>query len=86
LPGGHPIAYVVTAPRDESDPAPLLPGRWGWLQDALKFKWLDGEKESMSATVTSQRTGKELYLLLLSGVMLLAFGEMVLVRKWNKST
>ena len=76
--GGSSSNYVVGAPRDESDPAPLTDERWAWLQGALKFQRLDSDKDALTAAVASQRTGRELHLPLIGCVMLMALGEMAL--------
>jgi hypothetical protein len=84
FPSGKLSNYVVQAPRDESDPTPVSIERWAWLQNALRFKWLNPEKDALASAVTSERTGKELHLPLLAFVAVLALGEMVLARMWSR--
>ena len=81
---GSSSSYVVSAPRDESDPTPLAVDRWSWLETALKFRRVDAEKNALARVVTAQRTGKELHLALVGCVALLALAEMTLSRLWSK--
>jgi len=60
--------------------------RWAWLQNSLRFKWLDSEKDPMAAQVASQRTGTELHLVLIGMVMALAMVEMGLARNWTRGS
>ncbi len=86
FPSGSQTRYVVNAPRDESDPTPVSTQRWAWLQNSLRFKWLDSEKDPMAAQVASQRTGTGLHMVLIGVVIALALVEMALVRNWAKGS
>jgi hypothetical protein len=70
----------VHPPREESDLTPLGEERWVWLQSALGFVRIDPAVQPLRDTLGTGREGRELWVVALSGVLLLLVVEMLVAR------
>lgn len=82
--GRRVLHYVVGPSREESDLAALREADWEGLKRALGFELVDVTGEGVTAQLSREREGRELWLYLLVGVMLLGVGELWLARRWTR--
>jgi hypothetical protein len=82
--GERRVHFVVATPREESDLTPLDEARWQSLQKSLHFTRIDPDREKLAAAIGGGRSGRELWMTLLAGVMALAIGELLLARLWTQ--
>jgi hypothetical protein len=78
------INFVVTGSRAESDLTPLTDVRSRKLQARLNMKWIEPSPAAIAAAVDHQRGGRELWIDLLAGVLLLSMLELGLTRWWSR--
>jgi hypothetical protein len=78
------VHFVVQTPRVESDLTPLSSKQWADLSGALGFERIEPSRESITASVTAARGGKELWLSLVGVVIILSIVEMAVVRRWSE--
>jgi hypothetical protein len=85
-PGRPPYSlyFVVRRPPEESDPRPLGPERWQWLQRTLGVQRIDTAEAPLSASAVASAERRELWAWLLGGVFLLAIAELALARRWSR--
>lgn len=76
--------FVVQSPRAESDLTALTAEQWRQFGRELGFERLAAGREPLAAALAGDREGRELWLLLLVGVMFLAIGELWLARRWSQ--
>jgi hypothetical protein len=78
------VHYVVTPPRDESDLTQLDDTAWQRLEDSLGFRRLDTSEEPIAAVMSASRDGREIWAILLCGVMVLGVMELAMARSFSK--
>jgi hypothetical protein len=78
------VHFVVQTPRVESDLTALSAKQWADLSGALGFERIEPSRESITASVTAARGGKELWLSLVGVVIVLSIVEMAVVRRWSE--
>jgi hypothetical protein len=75
--------FVVQTPRVESDLSPLTEKRLRELSSAIGFEVIDPGEQSIRASVTSARGGRELWIVFVGGVLALAILELTVLRRWS---
>jgi hypothetical protein len=82
--GRRVVYFAVQSPRGESDLTPLTIPQWERFGRELGFTRLAAGRESMATALAGDREGRELWLVLLVGVMILGIGELWLARRWSQ--
>ena len=82
--GERRLHFVVRAPRDQSDLTPLPRERWQWIEQALRASIVEPDREKIAAAAAAQRSGRELWPILLGGVLVLLGVELGLARLWSR--
>lgn len=78
------IHYVVATPRDESDLAQLDEAGWKSLEHSLGVERVETSDEPISVAMSSSRDGRELWSVLLCGVLVLAVLELAMARAYSR--
>jgi hypothetical protein len=76
-------AFAVNGPRDESDLTSLTPGEWGTLEREIGFRRIESDPALIGASMAQARVHRELWPMLLAGVLGLGILELVLTRAWS---
>ncbi len=76
--------FIVQAPRAESDLTNLSEDELKSLSSDLHCAWVDPARSTLAEALSGDRSFRELWAMLLSGVFLLAIVEMSLARRWSK--
>jgi hypothetical protein len=77
------LSYVVNSGHADADLSPLTEEQWRSLADRLNFDRLDLSQTTVAAALDIQRDGREIWIDLLGGVLLLMSVETVLSRRWS---
>ena len=81
----HPIQFVVRTPLAESDLSPMSDERWRWLERELNVERIDAERRAPALSQEMMRSGIDLWLPLLGGVIVLSMIELSATRRWAGS-
>ncbi len=77
------LSYVVSAGRADSDLTPLTESGWKVLQGRVNLHRVDLSQTTILQTMDIQRGGREIWIDLLGGVLVLMGVEMVLGKFWS---
>jgi hypothetical protein len=77
------VHFVVQSPRGESDLTPLSAEQWERLEENLGFTRVDTDRQTLGPILAAERRGRELWLELMVGVLILGVVEMGLARWWS---
>lgn len=75
--------FVVRSPRQESNLTALEPQRWEELEEELEFDRLEPTAAVVANVSSGGRGGRELWAMLLGGVLVLSMVELGLARWWS---
>jgi hypothetical protein len=74
---------VIVSPRAESDLTPMTDAQWAAVTDAVGLQHIDSGETPVVSTVARDRAGRELWMPVIAGVIVLAAAEMLLARRWS---
>ncbi|HSV16616.1 MAG TPA: BatA domain-containing protein [Tepidisphaeraceae bacterium] len=77
------LHYVIVSPRAESDLTPMNDAQWAAVTDAVGLQHIDAGETPVVSTVARDRAGRELWMPVMAGVIVLAAAEMLLARRWS---
>jgi hypothetical protein len=77
------LTYVVSAYRADSDLTPLTPEQSEALASRISMDRVDLTKTTVAQALDTQRGGREIWIELLGGVLLLMTIEMLVSRWWS---
>lgn len=77
------LYYVVSAGHYESDLTPLTDIQWRTLAKRVRFSRVNLGKSTVADAISNQRGGREIWIDLLGGVLLLIMIEGVLSKHWS---
>jgi hypothetical protein len=80
------LHYAVASPRSESDLTPMTSQQWDGLAQAVGLERFDPAQTAVASAVARDRTGRELWAMLVAGVIALAMVEIALARIWSSSS
>ena len=81
---GLTIPFVVTNPGDESDLTPLKAADWKAIARDLNATLIDSGGLTIADVLTGSRAGKEIWGLLVLGVIACALAETWLAGRWSR--
>ena len=80
------LHYAVASPRSESDLTPMTNQQWDGLVQAVGLERFDPAQTAVASAVARDRAGRELWAVLIAGVIALAVVEMALARIWSPTS
>ena len=78
------VHYVVTPTRDESDLTQLDDPGWDRLENLLGIRRLDTSEDPIAAVMSATRDGREIWAILLCGVLVLGVAELAMARSFSR--
>jgi hypothetical protein len=79
------LHFVVATPRDESDLAQLDEAGWKALEQSLGLERVETTDQPIAAAMSRSRDGRELWSVLLCGVLVLAVLELAMARAYSRA-
>jgi hypothetical protein len=77
------FSFVVNAGRNGSDLTPVSQEQWKTLADRVGFERVDLSRITVANAIDNQRGGREIWIDLLGGVLVLMLVELMLSRWWS---